>query len=387
MLFEEYDYVFIGNEPAGLILLNRLSSFSKVCWLKESTVIKDICLPLDFAKKYGLAYDSNLHFELLTENKNIIWSQSEIESNFVTSFYHKENSKNSNLSKDRKLFFLSLGIWKYIGRSYNMSQNSLCNWALKYSTLCFHKPDISSSIQIIELFDSKLNIKKHKKLFIIKIANGNTVICKKIIINMPLGAISKFFEFSRIDTDIFPKDEIYSSYSIFPLTLKIEKGILPYKRRTIAIIFRSKIPNWNLDILPIEFDPDKSFDNLILFISVPKEIFPHYYIKRFVDSWELLKKTFPPIESHLIQSPIPFEIPYFLKNNDKFCNFFSKYTLERYKVSSLEFRTKIPNFYKITPDYYCHFPYPIGILESFDKFYDEILLKEHKCHITEKSKN
>lgn len=391
---EEFSYLVIGDEPAGIWCLPFLAEYahppSRVGWITFSRHSR-YAVPVLWAEILGVNPLSLWSCQMVTPSVTFTWNPQTVSECYPelvgsgNAFMPRpeRTSVEKILRKYPELFFYSQALWKFLGRTDRISpQNALGASLLAQELFWWNPKDALPSFLPTLCVDNVRGLElsfTRRNQILVTIA-GQTYLTKALILNLSL---SQLVELNRKSRDIFKKLGLSGTQlagcALYPLRLVVEPSAIPGLIKPVMLAFdTSEIPDIPNEVWPVEVEKHEDFKELTLWATCGNELNLDAVLDRFRLGLQSLYHLFPHLSTRILGLSSALEMGSCFSHASR-CEQLGQLEQarsERYCVSQMHWRTRHPYVFLLSPSLHSYFLYPLGPLYGAANLLRELLRKE-----------
>ncbi len=386
---EEFDYLVLGDEPAGLWLLSELDrlyeSHGSVCrggWITKDPKPAPRMVSVSHAKDYGIKCDAPFHLDLVTGEESFPLKADALISRYprlAPQLFEKPSGHTNSLAAESlkhhpQLLNFAKGYWKFFGRAPSLAPERLLQTACEGSELGWWNPpaefsentvpiDVSQPEKhITHLFFSK------RGMVSLQLADETTLLTRCLIINTSLHdleALAKPIAHLHTNLDLEPASLFETALYPFQIDAKplsVSQGTPP-----LFVFFeQSQAVDTHAHIWPVECQrlPDRA--QLRLWASWSRALCLDTVLGRFRDGLRHLSQLFPFLDEQTLRYSLPLDASSCALDEEraKWFETLSELAVEKYSLTRIHTHTRRPNLHYLAPSLHCELPYPFGPLSA-----------------------
>jgi hypothetical protein len=404
---DEFHCVVVGNEPAGLWLLKRLSGAVgedgkplQCAWLRLSTPLRSFAFPTAAASEFGLTFTDVWHAELVTRRRNLEWRTEALRTAFPQaphSIWEKPAQgsvlgvKGGQLSAHRKalekhpeLLGFAGGLWKGLGRTPYLQPEVMLWSTLLATELSTWRPDqeVPENVVVLEASEWDNPLEELKALtqgaLSLKFRDLKPIVARHWVLNLPFQSFARLSSQSDALSKLLTTErEVGANRSLYRLEIQAEPNAVPGAVPPLAVAFDAEsIPDWDTEVWPFE---TKRADGttLELIASAPPGAPVEAVLDRFRAGLGRLNRLFP----FLAEKLRAYSVPLWLEScHGEEARAQAERSLEEnatelYAHTSLHTATRHKSLTALFPSLHCGVPYPLGPLSAARRVASDILGK------------
>jgi hypothetical protein len=407
---EEFDCVVLGDEPAGLWVLNqlgRLGVSGPIAWITFGAASRGTAVPTRLASHFQLTIGDPWSLEIYSPHETLLWDSKTLESRFpglhlnefqfispkgaITPSRRDLEKLTQLIARYPELYTYSAGIWKFIGRTEQMHTQSMVWGALMCTEMATWHPAAEVATGVVRRilpFDSKDCVEKLSKVkgngLLLKMRDQEPLLTKKLILNTSLGNLVTISEksadlirFLNVD-ELEVNRKIGSPMALYPLKLKVKSQAIPAPVRPLTFYFEtSDIPDVQEEVWPIQrLDLADGHCELVVWVSALKEISLEALAEKFCGAMKRLHRLFPFLASALLEidGPLSVECGVSDERRSALQTKLELSAIELYGRTGLDTRTRLKNVSVLSPFIHCELPYPLGPLQQAQKVLTDLFV-------------
>jgi len=368
----EFDWIIIGEQPGGLWLLDRLCREVeggrplKVGWIRLGELLRPLAVPKAVAAEFSLPIEDSWSLEISTPNQSWIWNHSEGRKALSPSNFR-------DLRQDPELILHLQALWKYLGASENLSEDSLFQALHPCRELVWWNPQISGKA-VTEISGSFTNwtFESREDHTVLNFSD-QTWAAPRCIWNSSLIKSHDLIIDQFDDILAFNQDALSAS-GICPVEIQLEPLGVP--AHISPLLFRlayDGIVDINHEVWPIEIHRKESYVLLRVWISVRRQCSLEDILEKGGRAVSALRTLFPYFDDTLLSIFPPLYGGDCIAESDrnKIESWFENSFREFYTLTALHTERHSVGLIVLPPNSSCHLPYPVGPLMSARNIFED----------------
>lgn len=414
-MLDEFDYVILGDEPAGLWLIKRLVELywrastpetptPKFAWIGFGASPSRVPVPQAICEDLSLNTSGPTWSpEILTPHRNVQWTAKSLQSHFpqVSSKLFTEDLAQSysaarpiDLSRIRRaaqqrpdLIGLSHGIWKYFGRARTLQPEVMIWSSLLCTKMKWWVPEaeIPKQVAQITLNDSENAIEELKRLkngaMAITFRGKGPVIAKKWILNTNEATLERLcMQSDDLVHLLCVENDLRSNQSLYPFELTTPSLNVPVPLSPVTVILDTEaIPEWDTEMQPFETVRNGDSTLIRMWVSGPRKLSLDTLLNKFEIGLGKLYRVLP----HLRKADQTFSMPLNLDacastlQREQALAQLEQKAVGIYQQTSFLTQSRSKHIFMLLPFINCHLPYPVGTLLAAKKLMPEMIGKKN----------
>lgn len=411
MAFDEFEYVVVGNEPAGLWLLSALEKAHrqfgeqpKAAWICLGNEPAPVALPSKLGKAFDVDGVDHWSVELLTPERSIEWNAKTLASMFpelpaidtarevldsLTSPSVPEMTAVRNaIAKKPELIGFAQGVWKSVGRTQQQLPEAAVHYSRFLTELQWWSPEksLSTSVErvLLDPRENAMEAFKPRKAdgASIRFRNFGEVTSRRWIWNLDMRTLmtlaSKCPELVTLLNLQWAPARLSALY---PLQLTVAPEAIPAPVPPISLLYDSElIPDPQTEIWPLTLRSVGESKQLTVWANAPGLVSTDAVLDRFRVGVRRVNQLFPFLAERLRQYSVPLTIDTCFDEAQRraVADRLQDSSFELYEQTSFYTETRSPALMLLVPYLGCNLPYPIGTLSAARRIVSSLFAKRKK---------
>jgi len=392
---EEFDCVVIGDEPAGLWLLEKLSTRwlstptgprkPKLAWISLASV-PDCSLPTQACKPFAIHSSDKWSPEIVTKKESFVWNvetlvkrfpKASIEKIIPESFdmiYHGSQLREASnaLKAYPELLGISQGLTRFFTRSESLGPES----AILASLLCteFTQWNPSKGIsKFAKCYDFNGKDTPVEKVYFsqnariaVQLSSREALLAEHVIFNSDFRSLMPIIKSSPdLQRSIDLGSLTLSEDALFELPMKVESNGLPQIIPRMNLFLDTlEIPEPKSEIWPFSLKVGEDSSVLSLWSQNKKSVHLESILESLKAGYQRMNWLFPFLSDHLLSLTVPMDLESCSQEDSRteLINYLETNSIEKYRLAKKDANTRHPQISLLTPNLQCFYPYPCGPL-------------------------
>lgn len=392
---EEFHYIFLGEEPAGLWLASRLHELHATVGLPARIGVigfghpVSVFFPKSLAHGFGIEPGPVWSPEIVSPERTFRWEKEKLLSTFpvlqesafdpaadlgaASSAPLQLDLVRAALRRHPDLLSLASGIWKFLGRARCLQAESLVRSALLCTelfewTAVDELPDTVERISV-DLWETRLESARAmgSRRIEIKFENRDPIRAQKCFLNLSFRALERISGSRRHLWDAILCDRsLRSPETLYSLGATLDAKGIPGNVRPLTVWLDSEeIPDFTTEIWPLRVSsPPEGGRKVELWASGPNEPSVDAVLDQFRQGVKRLNRLFPYFSRSLqgLTVPLSVETCHGEELRNAVEETIDATAVETYRLTSFQTTTRWKSLEGLFPFLSCHLPYPVGPL-------------------------
>jgi hypothetical protein len=392
---EEFHYVVVGDEPAGLWLLSALDKAlrevgeePRLAWASLSPEPKPCVLPTLLGPAFGIKPSAPWSADLVTPKGTFSWSSRELSERFpelgplestaqgldalVSPSSVDVGSVRNAIRQHPELIGYAQALWKMLGRSETLNPESLVHFSRFFTSLQWWSPekDLPSSVERIFLspFENPIESVQDsaRSATVLHWRHYGEVLSRHWIWNSDLRTLSELVsKCEPLRKQLLFDWEPAKLRALFPFPLMVEPEAIPLPVPPLTLIFDTDlIPDPTSEIWPVTLRSTGTLRELTLWASGPALNSLENGADEFRRGMQRLQTLFPFLPQKLANTPFALGLDTCIADSERkrVTELLQASSQEQYRLTNASTETRSSRMTKLLPSLGCHLPYPIGAL-------------------------
>lgn len=413
----EFSYVVLGDEPAGLWLLRRLAELlpagERLLWIRFDETLAPVAVPPALARSFKLALGESWSPEILTPTSALRWRADEIARRFPELSArvsepgpgipqprltrhdvlpqprltrHEMHAVRSALRNHPELLAFAQGVWRRLGRSYNLHAETLVSGALFCAELAWWEPqrELPERVEQLRISPRDNAVEAMKTLRDGALELGfhgiEPVVGRRWILNSPWH---RLLALSRRHPDLVASlnvsEDLRAREALCALRVTVRADALPIALQPLTIRFDTdEIPDLAREVWPIELlpaPPGAATRELALWATVPRELSLDAALDALGQSLGRLNGLVPFVAEGIeaLSVPLSMDSCFTDEQRGEALDTLERSYVELHDYTSLQTQTRLPGLKALLPSHYCNLPHPIGPLHAARRLLEDLV--------------
>ncbi len=427
MSLEEFQLAVLGDEPAGLWLLQKYEQAmgkqglpTRTAWAALAGEPPPCVLPTAFREPFGITTETPWSPEIVTPARNLSWDKRSIGAAFPKlglspkPKHAKVRELSSHAIREAvrahpELLGFCAGVWKFVGRTPHLHLENLVRGALIGTELAYWHPaqavpesthrltlGMDSAIEEVECLSNGA--------ISLKFRNQAPIVSRRWVLNLNVHQLVRMTaaspEFQKL---VSVATGMESRNALYAFSLLVEKDGIPCPVRPLTFYFDTDsmadtdTEVWPFQVFPRGGGPERHLEGdkrppqkeLVLWASAPAEASLEAVLDRFRAGMTRLHHLFPFLPSQLVAQSLPLEMESCSSVSSRAAALdrLEASRLEVYRMASFQTATRQPGLSVMLPFLNCHLPYPLGTLQAAQRLLAEIVPKPKRNRNTPRHKS
>jgi len=405
---EEFDFLIIGNEPAGLWLARRLreecaseTTPPRIGWVDLGPA-PETFFPEKVASLFQLPQvDSSTLFspDIISPERTLSWREEtlselfpELPSTLLGSYAPKlpltptsaeMSALRFALRAHPELLPLAGGLWKRLGRAPNLHPETVLAAALLCTKLRVWYPaqDLPNGIDVFRL-DPVTNpltgfTPSKTGEISIQFQGLPPLLSKKWILNVPFSELRLLAKNApELAASLHGNPAMRSHLGLFGLDLEIKRDGLPRNlSRLTTVLETESIPDLDEEVWPLQIHTENDRTKVTLWATAPQDVSLECTLDQFRKGLGKLNHLFPFLADSVdsLSLPLGMESCFDDEARENAYRLIEARHWECYQAVSFQIQSRAPGLDSFFPFLNCHLPYPVGPLVAAQHWLTETL--------------
>jgi hypothetical protein len=417
---DEFDYLVIGDEPAGLWFLSRLYEHYRILerehaekhsgrppeppprlgWVSFASPPRSVLMPAKIAEEFHLRPTKTWSPEVVIPGETFSWSEEEITQRFVHLPYHKlkENWLTppsalcaQTLKNHPELIPIGKGMWKLLGRAERPSSDALVTAAVLATDLFWWDPAESLPEPVVRIpalvRDNLVESFEpaRSRGHTIRLRNIGELTAKRILFNNSLFGLKTLLrEVPKVQSALQLDPKLSARRALYPLKLAVEKSAIPCPVRPVTIAFDSlEMPDGDGEIWPFQLSEAENAKELCLWVSGRREISLDTVLEQCRKGFGRLNQIFPFLSRSLVEVKVPMSMDSCFSSavRHQVMDYLEEHAIELYDLTSFQTHTRLGSVFLVGPFLSSHLPHPVGSLMAARQVLREVAGRRSITHL------
>ncbi len=410
MAFDEFRLLVIGNEPAGLWLLDALSKIepapgepSRLGWLCLDEAPSPVCFPSALAPAFNISPGATWSAELLLPKQSVTWNQKTADKWFsslppgdpakprdaltemMAPTAAQMQAIRSIIAADPDVIGLAQGLWKALGRTQKQMPETVVHQSRFLTAMQWWSPEreLPANVEKVSLScdANPLTAFKSRKSegLSFHFKDHGEITARRCVLNLDLRSL---FSLCGNQPDFLSllnlEWEPASLRAMYPLRLLVESDAIPSPVSPLTLFYDTDlIPDPMTEIWPITLGPANSLRELTLWANAPGLVSVEAVLDEFRKGMKRVHRLFPFINQKIHQMSVPLGMDscYSEESRRKAGTLLERQSTELYHHTGFYTETRTPAIQLLLPYLGCNLPYPVGALVLAKKLLSTFMQK------------
>lgn len=393
---EEFQYVILGDEPAGLWLARRLWEEGKdvnppprIAVIHWTDLPRPTLFPAKLTSSFQIkAPEKRWSAEVVTPRQNFLWNDATLAKKFpelpptlltgdspptdIRPNHAQWNAIRRTIKTHPEILGFSAGLWKAMGRSHKLHPETLVFGTLLCTEIFDWEPlaELPEAVQRFSLLAENNVLEEAKPLrggnLCLQFQGQPPISAGQVFLNVSFRRLALLSGGCRDLWNLIHTDgSLRAHEASYPCRLRVENHGLPWTLQPLTIAFDTdEIPEIHSEIWSVQHRALSDERELTLWADSARELSLEAVLHSFRQGMQRLNRLFPFLSRSLIQvsTPLSMESCFEESQRRNAMTLLDSNAREWYDLTSFHTQTKHPALQTLFPFLRCQLPYPVGPL-------------------------